>query len=164
MNLGSRIININCNKIEWNNIVGKFDSILQEKIRLSCDDNFRCKALILKEKFGFHKNTDFVKEYRKISSSDKKEYNFPDIDSDDYIKIFSNKSWFDFLEIEHEFYSDMREAKNNIKKNGSKLIDSKKNWKLWCKIDNKLPLYPIYVWNEFKWDYFEEIKPNNMFL
>ena len=164
MRLGSRIININCNKIDWNNIVGKFDSILQEKIRLSCDDNFRCKAQILKENFGFHMNTDFVKEYRKISSSDKKEYNFPDIDSDDYIKIFSNKSWFDFLEIEHDFYSDMREAKNNIKKNGFKLIDSKKNWKSWCKIDNKLPLYPVYVWDEFKWDYFEEIKPNNMFI
>ena len=41
---------------------------------------------------------------------------------------------------------------------------SKKNWKLWCKLDNKLPLNPIYVWDEFKWEYFDEVNPNNMFL
>jgi superfamily II DNA or RNA helicase len=164
MKLGKREININCNKIDWDEIVGKFDSVLQQKIKLSCDDNFKCKAQILKEKFGFHKNTNFVKEYKKISSLDKNEYNLPDIESDDYIKIFSNKSWFDFLEIEHDFYTDMNEAKNKLKKNGIKLNDSKKNWKLWCKLDNKLPLYPIYVWDEFKWEYFDEVKPNNMFL
>ena len=158
MRLGSRVININCNKIDWDKIVGKFDTILGDKIKISCDDNFRCKAQILKEKFGFHKNTDFVKEYRKISSSDKKEYNFPDIDSDDYSNLLNNKLWCNFLELEHDFYS-LDELIKVINKMKMTLND--KTWKEISKNNERIPKYPEYYYKNFTFRLFKNINKEN---
>ena len=61
MKLRTSIIKIHCNKLDWNNIINKFDNILQEKIKLSTEEHFRSKADILKSIFDF--NTNFIKEY-----------------------------------------------------------------------------------------------------
>ena len=69
------------------------------------EDNFKHKALILKDVFKFGPNTNFVKAYRAISPENKTKYNLPDIESAEYSKLLNNKSWVEFLEIEHKFYS-----------------------------------------------------------
>ncbi len=156
MKLGSNVIKIHCNKLEWDKIIGKFDSVLQEKIKLGVEDNFIHKAQILREVFGFNESTNFIKAYKAISPEDKAKYNLPDIEGDDYIKIFGKKSWFDFLGLVHDYYPDKLSAKKELKKLKIKLNDPNKNWKKWVKLDSKLPPYPAYVWDGFTWNYFVE--------
>ena len=156
MRLGERDIKIHCNKLEWDQIVNKFDKVLQEKIKLSSEDNFTHKAQILKDVFHFNPETNFIKAYRNISPADKLTYNLPDIESDDYMRIFGKKSWFDFLELKHEFYLDKKSAKANLQKLSVKLVSPEKNWKIWRKKDSKLPPYPLYLWEDFSWNYFSE--------
>lgn len=166
MKLGNRNIKIHCNKLEWDDIICKFDSILQDKIKLSIEDNMIHKGIILKEKFGFNKNTHFIKEYKNISTEDKIKYNLPDINSDEYIKLFSKKNWFEFVGLEHNFYENMIEAKKELQKINYKLENPTKNWKKWCEIDTRLPLYPIYVWNDYNLEFFNDNTNSNktMFL
>lgn len=158
MKLGGRIIKIHCNKLEWNDIVGKFDQILQDKIKLSIEDNFTHKAKVLKEVFGFCPSTNFVKAYRLISPEDKSKYNLPDIESDEYSKLLNNKSWIEFLEIEHEYYS-LDELINRVKKIG--YIVNQSNWRKLNKIDKKIPKYPQYYYKNFSFQVFEKISKNS---
>lgn len=159
MKLGGNIIKIHCNKLEWDEIVGKFDKILQDKIKLSVEDNFKHKALILKEVFGFGPNTNFIKAYKAISPEDKAKYNLPDIESDEYSKLLNNKSWVEFLEIEHDFYS-LEELIIQIKK--TRQIFGKKNWKKLNKLNSRIPKYPEYYYKNFSYQIFEKISKNSL--
>ena len=154
---------INCNKLEWGKIIEKFEPILQDKIKLSIGDNFRHKALILKTHFNFNLNTDFVVEYNDISSDDKIKYNLPDINDDEYLKLFGKKTWLQFLELEHNYYETKQEAINGLNKLKIKLINPKDKWKSWCKKDKRLPPYPVYLWDDFNWSDFID-KPKLMFI
>ena len=49
-------------------------------------------------------------------------------------------------------------AKKRLKINKIKLEDAKNNWEKWCKIDDKLPPYPQYVWENFNFRFFNETK------
>ncbi len=140
LKLGNKVIKINCNKLDWDEVISKFDEVLQNKIKLSSFDNFTYKAKILKEKFGFNKKTDFINEYKKISDEDKKLYNLPDIDSPDYIILFSKKTWIEFLEIEHNYYSLDELIKLGINKD---------NYKEKRKKDKRIPKYPQYYYKNF---------------
>ncbi len=148
LNFNSNKISINVNKLHWDDIISKFDDILQKKIKLSTQDNMKHKGYILVSNFGFHQNTDFYNEYLKISSEDKNKYNLPDIDSDEYNQLFNTKTWFDFLGITHTFYKTPDDARKGLIKNNIKLENPEKNWLEWCKKDNMLPMYPKYIWNK----------------
>lgn len=159
-------ISINLNTMHWDNIVDKFDSLLQNKTRLSISDNMTHKSTILTSIFNFNKNTNFFDAYDKISKEDKQKYNLPDISTTDYQKLFVNKNWFDFLNIKHDFYPNMFDAKKGLLSKKIKLINPKKNWKKWCDSDKHLPLYPKYIWDEFNFNFFDcdERKTNNIFV
>lgn len=143
MNLGNKKINIHCNRLPWEKIMSKFEPILQEKIKLSMDDNFRHKGKILKEKFGFHKNTDFVREYKKISQEDKEKYNLPDLEDDEFVDFLNKYSWFDFSDIMHNFYS----------------YDEYKHLKKTNKFVERIPKYPQYIYKNINL-----VKNNNISL
>jgi superfamily II DNA or RNA helicase len=146
-------ININMNILHWDNIVNKFDSILQNKIKISPNENMMDKGQILVNIFGFNIRTDFYNEYNNISIEDKQKYNLPDIDTEDYQKLFNGKSWFEFLDLDHDYYNSPFEARNNLI---TKVIleNPKDKWDDWCKLDNRLPPYPEYVWNIFNYNIF----------
>ena len=162
--MGNSEITINLNTLEWDDVIMNFDSLLQKKIKLNTEDNMIHKGQILVNKFGFNVRTNFKKEYKNISYEDKLKYNLPDIDSEEYINIFNNKSWFDILRLEHNFYENMNLAKRKLKENKIKLKNAKNNWGKWCKMDDKLPPYPRYVWDDWNtkktYSYFEEHKIN----
>jgi superfamily II DNA or RNA helicase len=161
--MGNNEIVINLNTLGWDDVIENFDNLLQKKIKLNTEDNMIHKGKILVEKFGFNSRTDFKKEYKNISYEDKLKYNLPDINSEDYVRIFNNKSWFDILGLKHDFYKSMVTAKKKLKENKIKLENAKNNWDKWCKIDNKLPPYPLYVWDEWnskRYSYFEENNVN----
>ena len=143
------MININMNKLHWEGIINKFDSILQNKIKLSAGDNMMDKGKILVEQFGFNIRTDFYNEYKNIDEEKKKEYNLPDIDSEDYMRLFNGKSWFDFLGLKHDYYNSPIEAKKLLISKKVNIENPEKNWIKWCLIDNKLPPYPNYVWDKY---------------
>lgn len=128
MNLRGKTINIYCNRLPWDQVINKFEPILQEKIKLSREDNFKHKGKILKEKFNFHKNTDFVKEYKKIDKKILEKYNLPLYGSDEYINM-TKKSWFDFCGIKNDFYTYEEYLKFKDNKN-----------------DPRIPLYPQYTY------------------
>ena len=119
--------------------------------------------MILKSKFNFNINTDFVTEYNNINSDDKMIYNLPDINNDEYIKLFGKKTWMQFLELEHNYYDNVKDAINALNKLKIKLINPKDNWKSWCKKDTKLPPYPVYVWDDFNWNDIID-KPKLLFI
>tara|TARA_B110001469_G_scaffold26919_1_gene27658 strand:- start:3683 stop:5935 length:2253 start_codon:yes stop_codon:yes gene_type:complete len=154
INLGGQEIKIYLNQLDWKDVIDKFDSVLQNRIRLSADSNMKHKAQILIKNFNFNERTDFMEEYDKIPTKLKEEHNFPDIKSEDYQTIFCNKTWFDFLGIEHSFYTDMQEARMKLKERKIKLENAKGNWHKWCEEDEKLPPYPKYVWSSFNYPYF----------
>ena len=154
MKLGSNVIKIHCNKLEWDKIIGKFDSVLQEKIKLGVEDNFTHKAQILREVFGFNESTNFIKAYRAISPEDKAKYNLPDIEADDYTRLLNNKLWIDFLGIDYEYYS-IEDLIKFIKKSGKTF--NKKNWKELNKSNSKIPVYPEYYYKNFSYKVFDKI-------
>ncbi len=154
MRLGDRDIKIHCNKLEWDQIVNKFDKVLQEKIKLSSEDNFTHKAKILKEVFHFGPETNFIKAYRAISPADKLAYNLPDIESDDYVKLLNDKSWIEFLGVENSHYT-LEELIIVVRKNAKPV--NPKNWKDLNKLDPKIPKYPEYYYPNFSYRAFEKI-------
>ncbi len=162
LNFKNNKININMNKLHWESVASNFEGILQNKIKLSAGDNMMDKGKILIEKFGFNIRTDFYNEYKNISDDDKKNYNLPDIDSEDYNKLFNGKSWFTILGLEHDYYTNPFEAKNSLMK--KTIIEKPEiNWIKWCDMDNKLPPYPDYVWNK-EIDYMKLFKIKNNIL
>jgi superfamily II DNA or RNA helicase len=163
LNFNNNEISININKLHWKDIISKFDTILQKKIKLSSQDNMKHKGNILVTNFGFNQNTDFYNEYIKISVEDKEKYNLPDINSEEYNQLFNGKTWFDFLGIKHTFYLTPEECKKSLLSKNIKLENPEKNWLKWCKIDDKIPLYPRYIWKDFYNNMFN-IETNNKML
>ena len=165
--MGDSEIIINLNTLDWAVVIKNFDTLLQKKIKLSTGDNMLHKGRILVENFGFNIRTPFNSAYKKIPEDEKLKYNLPDINSEEYEEIFNDKTWFDFLELEHNFYMNKNVAKNKLKKvlskNNIQLKNAKDNWKKWCKLDERLPPYPKYLWDNWKlvdYSYFEDNNTN----
>jgi hypothetical protein len=158
LNFNNNKITINVSKLHWSDIICKFDKKKKKKIKLSTQDNMIHKGNLLVSKFGFHKNTDFYNEYGLISDDDKEKYNLPDINSCEYNQLFNGKSWFDFLDIKHNFYMTADEAKKGLIGKNIKLENPESNWVEWCSKDEKLPLYPKYIWKDSYIHIFKENK------
>ena len=147
MKIGTSFIKIHCNKLDWNNIISKFDNILLQKIQLSAEEHFRSKSDILKNVFNFNINTNFIKEYEKINDEDKLKYNLPNINDDDYSRLFTNYTWYELLNIEHNFYS-YNELINELKKYNYN------EWRSLYKNNHKIPKNPKYIYKDFSYNLF----------
>ena len=158
INLGSTTITIVLNNLGWDSFISDFFNFFQKKLKMSEKQILISKKEILLEKFNFNVNTDFFTEYDLISKADKIKYNLPDLKQDEYQHVFNSMSWFDILQLEHNFYTNMEMAKtqllNKLMIQGLKLIKPRKNWNKWCKLDKKLPPYPQYIWNNFDFNIF----------
>lgn len=151
------VINIDCKNLKWDNIETKFEPLLQEKIKLSALDNLKSKSKILKNKFGFNKNSDFITEYNNISNKYKIKYNLPNIEDEEYITLFNKNSWFDLLDIKHDFITltDLIEKLKNININQQK-------WNKLCDKYEFIPKYPKYVYKNFTFKMFINNKTNEL--
>lgn len=127
MKLGSREININCNKIDWDEIVGKFDSVLQQKIKISESDKNRIEYEQLKDRI---KNKRLINkiEYYKYANDKILELK-PEIK---YINYWEN--WYIFLN---------RDISN--------LLKTKQEWKKFCS-DKKINSFSVYEKKLKKYD------------
>lgn len=143
------VINIDCKSLEWRDINNKFESLLQDKINLSAYDNLKSKASILITKFNFNTYSDFWTEYTNITDKDKNKYNLPNLEDDEYVNVFNNYSWFDILDIKHEFI-ELHELKNLLK---GKIVNEQ-FWKIIANKNNFVPPYPQYVYKNFTFKIF----------
>lgn len=151
--VGTELIEIDCKHLTWNDIQNKFEPMLQNKIKLSAYDNLKSKAKILKDIFKFNANIDFINEYRNISDNDKIKYNLPNIDDEEYLNIFNTHSWFDILDIKHEFI----ELCDLIDWLRGKTIDTN-IWNNMSETYPFVPMYPKYVYKNFTFKMFNNTR------
>jgi len=164
VNIGSKHIYINLNTVKWTRIKNDYENNLERKLKVSLESSFRIKGKILKNIFGFHKNTDFYNEYVNIPDDMKEKYNLPDIDEEEYIKIFNKNSWYNLLNIKHNFYQDYRNILEYIKENDIKIKNIKKDWIKLCKLNERIPHYPYNVWSNFSYDVFINKRSRTKFI
>ncbi len=124
MRLGNKIIKINCNKLEWNEIINKFDKVLQNKIKITPEEAFNIIINKIKELEQFkNPDNDFWKEYEKL---DHNKLNIPKDIYNEYKQIWENKTWYDILGFKNNFYSYTDFIK--IFRTNPKLVKYNDNW------------------------------------
>lgn len=136
MRLGGKNISIHCNKLEWESIVSKFDSILQGRIKISEDEVFQVHIEKLKMLDQFQNpENNFWKEYRKLNHN---ELQLPEDIYEPYKHIWETKTWYDLLGFKFHNYNEFKNylQSNNIKSNKD-LHKHLKKYK--C---NNFPYYP----------------------
>ncbi len=150
LNFSGNIININMNKLEWESIVNKFDSVLQNKIKMSDEDRIKHDYKELKEKIKnmFTHKKDYI-EYANINNL----ITNPDIIYKEYGWI----NWYDFLGIDTSIYPDNKNVllilcdKYNI--NSKESYEKKAN-------KYNLPLMPEELYKDFT-SYYNEFNDDN---
>ena len=139
------LIEINCKKLDWGNIVKNFDSILGKKIGLNLDEMLRIEFENLK-KIAFKLNeklngNNLIDGWKKIAQ--KKNYCLePD-------KKYCNlwKGWYDFYQINiNKFPKTKIDWVKKCKKYNLNYNNYKQNIILY----NDLPEYPEEIYQDFK--------------
>lgn len=151
-------IEINCHKLDWSNLITRFDKTLVKRLGVTAEDNIKAKANILKKVFNFNKETNFTYAYGKISKQDKIKYNLPNIDSKEYQELFEKKTWFELLDIKHNYYKNFDILVEKVNELG--FTQHKQHWDKIIKKDKKIPKYPLYVYKNFDWNTFGNKKNN----
>ncbi len=152
LNFSGNVININMNKLEWDAIISKFDSVLQNKIKMSDEDRIKHDYKELKEKI---KNMfTHKKNYIEYANNNNLITN-PDIIYKEYGWI----NWYDFLGVDTSIYPNNKNVlltlcdKYNI--NSKELYEKKAN-------KYNLPLMPEELYKDFT-SYYNEFNEDNEF-
>lgn len=140
MKLGTNIIKIHCNKLEWESIISKFDNILQEKIKLSEDEVFYLHIEKIKklEQFKNYEN-NFWKEYKKL---DHNNLGLPEDIYEPFKHIWDTKTWYDLLGFQNKYTSLFEFRKLFSKKYPSVDKINKSIYKK-VQLEFNLPNYPF---------------------
>jgi superfamily II DNA or RNA helicase len=141
-------------QIDWSIIKQELSKHIMKG--LSEDEKFNLIIKRIKETGLFTKDCDFWKVYNDI----KDKYNFPDNFKEEYKDKFKENTWFDLLDIEHNYYTSMKEIKKSLKH--LKKIN-KMNYILEVKKNINLPPYPEYLINNF-WTEINIHKNNDIYL
>lgn len=156
MNIGSNIIKIHCNKLEWNEIISKFDKVLQEKIRLTEEEVFNLYIEKLKglEPFQNPEN-NFWEEYEKLEHD---KLNLPKDIYTEYENVWKTKTWYDLLGYR---YCNLNEFMCFVTNNN--ITSNKKLHKILSKTNNRnIPYYPDEYYRLSGWNNWNTI--NNVDL
>ena len=139
MKLGLSIINIHCNKLDWNNIINKFDNILLQKIKLSDEDKDYIDFNQLKQNIS---QLNFInkQEYYDYASENNLELK-PEIK---YNKYWIN--WYNFLGTDITIFPENKKEWLKYCKE-YKIIYEKKYMKKYMKYN--LPSMPEELYKEF---------------
>ena len=143
LKIDSAILEINCKKLEWNNITEQFGTILEKKINLNQNDILRGEyeelknvALQIKEKRA-GKKLNLIKCWKKVATK----YNLV-LEPYEKYKIFWT-GWYNFYQIDK-----------------SKFIQTKNEWKKKCKqIGANMQNY---IENTYKYDDLPQL-PNEIY-
>jgi len=95
LNINSIKLKINCQKLEWKNIISKFTSIIQQKVKLTKLELFTNIIDKLKNMEQFQNcDNDFWHEYTKLVHI---KLNLPVNILEEFQEEFSTKTWYDIL-------------------------------------------------------------------
>jgi hypothetical protein len=93
LNINNNLIKINCNKLEWKNIIDKFPNIMQEKLQISKKEMFNMIICKLKQMEQFkNPENDFWLEYSKLN-----DVFFPKDILTEYKEYFDKNNWYKLL-------------------------------------------------------------------
>jgi len=140
LNINSRIYNIHCLDLKWNDIIEKFHPILEIKLNIPKDEslNLIIRKLKLLSQFNNQEN-DFWKEYEKI---DHELLGIPKDIYSNYKEIFNKCTWYDLLGFKNVYLS-LNDFKNKLSIECPliKTIDKS----IYKKLKNKfnIPKYPF---------------------
>lgn len=145
LRLDKTIIEINCKKLDWGNIIKNFDSILEKKVNLNPDDKLRAEFEGLKKialELGKKNNyKNLVESWKKLAQKN----NLPIEPNKIYCKFW--KGWYDFYQID---INKFPKTKRDWLKKCKKINVSYKNY---MNIVNKfdyLPEIPGEIYQDFK--------------
>ena len=132
-------IRINCNKLNWDEIICKFEPILQHKIQLSEKDMFDIIIIKLKNLNIFNSTTNFWEVYNNMN---KTLIGLPNDLYEKYKSEFDSRTIYDILNIDmSNYYATVGECIIGINKLYKGNIDDIIYKELLSK-DNRLPLFP----------------------
>lgn len=141
LKIGKIEIKINCQKIEWNQIISKFGPLLQEKIKMSKEDIFEVIVHKLKETKLFNSKSDFWKIYKNLPN--KIELGLPENLYEEYKVFFDKTTWYSLLDIDmSNYYQTILECKVALNKLSNNTKIDEKKYKKICKKNNQIPLFP----------------------
>jgi hypothetical protein len=146
LNFNKTKITINCKKLDWKNIINKFDIILEQKFIMNPDEQLRIEFERLKEHIENKKFTD-MKIYQKYAKTKNLELN---------PKIKYNIFWLnycDFLNIDSSCYYKTKESIKKICKKYN-IITQKKYSELVSNNFSKIPKDPCDYYNVKNFNYF----------
>jgi superfamily II DNA or RNA helicase len=133
--LNNVVIPINCKTLDWENIVSKFQSILQNTIKLKDDEVFKIIIDKIKKLEPFkNSNNNFWEEYTKL---DHNKLNIPKDIYTEYKQFFDQKTWYQLLGFDK--YLNFARFKKFCNQN---YIDSHKKLYRFLKNNNNYPFYP----------------------
>jgi superfamily II DNA or RNA helicase len=139
LNFNNNVISINVNKLQWKDIIYKFNNVLQKKIRLSESNklyaDFKALKLIVKDN-NIKSSFEYKKVYEKLKI----------IPNPEYIFSIYWKNWYDFLSIDTSIYPSTKlELKQKINVLN---INTIKDY--YTKADEyKIPLMPYELYPDF---------------
>lgn len=134
------IIPINCKKLNWDNVISKFQILLEKKMNLSPEEVFNIYINKIKTLEPFkNPENDFWKEYEKL------DHELLDLPKDIYTpyeNIWKTKTWYDLLDFKNIYINLKKFRKEYAKINPTIKIITKSIYK---KIKGKLnaPPYPL---------------------
>lgn len=130
MKIGSEIIEIECDSIDWDNFGKYFDDVIQTKLKF--EDYHKFQLLKSKAKQNNFKSKNEYLDQHKI-------YNFPINPEELYSKYW--KGWIDFLDIDvSKYYQHLSDFKRACKQLS---ITNEASYKQNYNKDNRLPSYGL---------------------
>ncbi len=106
MKLQNINISINCKKLDWSNIVSKFQILLEKKLNLTPEEAFEMIIKKIKTIDAFNNPlNDFWKEYNKL---DHQLLGIPPDIYETYPQIWSIKTWYDVLGLKYYNYDKFK--------------------------------------------------------
>ena len=140
MKIGNKNIQIHCNKLEWDEIIGKFENVLEKKMNITPEEAFKLHIDKIKELEPFmNPENDFWKEYKKL---DHDNLRLPKDIYEPYKDIWETITWYDLLGFKNKYANLDNFRKNFIKKYpGIKKINKSIYKKV--KLEFNLPKYPF---------------------
>ena len=154
MKLGNNIIKIHCNKLEWENIISKFQTILDKKMNITPEEAFELHINKIKTLEPFkNPENDFWEEYKKL---DHDKLGLPVDIYEPYKNIWETKTWYDLLGFKDR-YSSLNDFKLNFTKKYPGVKEMSKS--IYNKVKNEfnLPNHPLEYYRTYKIDDYKSL-------
>ena len=158
MKIGNKNIQIHCNKLEWDEIIGKFENVLEKKMNITPEEAFKLHIDKIKELEPFmNPENDFWKEYDKL---DHDNLRLPKDIYEPYKDIWETITWYDLLGFKYYNYEEFKNYILTKKITSNKQLHKKLRKHKCC----YFPYYPEECYRLNGWDNWHSIGNEEIIL